>query len=127
MKISQLDLKLQNTRDSAGRWIKCCQACLLRMNVRSVIGWDRSIVIYRLSMPVVLQSTMRKCLGGLSSEGKVKRRVLLSFIEISRLGPRIPKHEGSCRKAEEVLSMSTLEIFGRRPQLSGRQFYGEGG
>ncbi|KAL2749228.1 putative multidrug resistance-associated protein lethal(2)03659 isoform X1 [Vespula maculifrons] len=96
---------------------------VLRMNVRSVIGWDRSIVIYRLPMPVVLQPTMRKCLGGLSSEGKVKRRVLLSFIEISRLGPRIPKHEGSCGKAEEVLSMSTLEIFGRRPHLSGRQLW----
>nr|KAF7398321.1 hypothetical protein H0235_016329 [Vespula pensylvanica] len=82
------------------------------MNVRSVIGWDRPIVIYCLPMPVVLQPTMRKYLGGLSSEGKVKRRVLLSFVEISRLGSRIPKHEGSCGKAEEVLSMSTLEIFG---------------
>ncbi|KAL2732108.1 hypothetical protein V1478_004367 [Vespula squamosa] len=46
---------------------------------------------------------MRKRLGeGLSSEGKVKRGVLLSFIEVSLLG--------SCEKAEEMQSMGTLEL-----------------
>lgn len=77
---------------------------MLRINVKSVIEWDRPMIVYHLHMTIMLQPTTRKRpKGGFFSEGKVQ----LSSIEW--LGTKTSKHEGSYRKAKEMLSMSTLE------------------
>ncbi|KAL2741099.1 LOW QUALITY PROTEIN: krab-a domain-containing protein [Vespula maculifrons] len=66
-----------------------------------------------LSPPCVYDTTANneKAPRNTSSEGKLSpQRVLLSFIEVSRLRLRTSKHEGSCGKTEEVLS-----IVGKSP------------